>query len=183
MIVIGVDPAKYGFDAAVIEVTADGEEMLTQTVTFRAAEKVFQLPSTALARTSAAVTELLFALHSSSPEEKIVVFCEEPVSAGARNLRTYGQMAMTVGAILSSTTLYTPNCYLVPVSRWKMVVVGKGNANKDQVTLWLNRVHPNYAARCGASQDLVDACCIARYGLTVLTDSGLVSHADDPGEV
>jgi Holliday junction resolvasome RuvABC endonuclease subunit len=180
VIVIGIDPAKYGFHAAMVEVMDDGEEVLALR-SFSAEQKAFQLPSTVLAKIHAAVVESLFAIHSAKPDVDIAVFCEEAVSV--RNLRTYGQLAMAVGAIMAATTLYTRKCYLVPVSKWKQVTIGSGTASKDQVALWLNRVHPAYAARCGASQDLVDACCITRYGLTVLADSLLVGAVDGPGEI
>ena len=183
MIVIGIDPAKYGFHAAVLRTDAFGEEHLSLT-SLSAEQKDYQLPSMVISKVHMFAVRLLYPLVQAWPDEDIAVFCEEPVSAGARNLRTYGQLAMSVGAILSGTTLYTPKCYLVPVSKWKMVTVGSGNASKEQVALWLNRVHPSYALDCAGSQDLIDACCIARYGLSVMADSLLLSAPlDSVGEV
>ena len=183
MIVIGIDPGKYGYDAAMIRIDADGNEEL-KVGRFSSESKEYQLPSQIVFKTRVAVEQLMYAAMVLWPlEEEIVVFCEEAVSAGARNLRTYGQMAMSVGAILAGVTSCTPRCYLVPVSTWKRGTCGSGNASKEQVALWLNRVLPNYAAECGGRQDLIDACCIARYGLTIVAQSLLVGADHGPGEV
>lgn len=183
MIVIGIDPGKYGFNAAVLRVDNEGSENLILLHTCNVEQKGFTLPSMILSKIHAQTVEMMFALQHGYPDEEVMVFCEEAVAAGARNLRTYAQLAMAVASILTATTLYTPKCYLVPVSKWKQGTVGSGTAGKDVVTLWLNRVYPSYAARCGASQDLVDACCIARYGLTVVADSALVGLDDSLGEI
>ena len=86
---------------------------------------------------------------------------EEPVVAGARNLRTSLQMAQVAGVLASfedSTTHY------VPVSTWKSVVVGRGNASKEDVARWLADEHPVLHALAAGSQDLVDATCLRLYG-------------------
>ncbi len=93
--------------------------------------------------------------------KKTVVFCEEPLVAGRRNLRTALQMAQVVGAVM----LAHPT-YLVPVSTWKKEVVGKGNASKEEVHEFL-KDKPGYYYTEG-SQDLVDATCIRMYGLMQL---------------
>ena len=179
---VWIDPGKYGYYAAILADDTQGRQEL-HLAEFSSRSKEFQLPSNILYRTNLAVHEgLLYAVQALFPGEEIVVFCEEPVSAGARNLRTYGQMAMSVGAIVAALTQHTPRVYLVPVSKWKEVVVGKGNASKAEVALWLNRVHPIYAAQCDGRQDLIDACCIALYGLTLISTSLLVSNWDGPGE-
>ena len=115
------------------------------------------------------------------------MFCEEAVLAGARNLRTYGQMAMSASA-RSCLLLRHPvhparlATYLVPVSKWKKAVVGTGSASKDDVSLWLNRVYPGYSSQCDGRQDLIDACAIAIYGLSVIADSMRLRSRDDVGE-
>jgi len=90
-------------------------------------------------------------------DNKTIVFCEEPLVAGKRNLRTALQMAQVAGAIM----LAHPT-YLVPVSTWKKEVVGKGNASKDEVHEFL-KDKPGYSYAEG-SQDLIDATCIRMYG-------------------
>jgi Holliday junction resolvasome RuvABC endonuclease subunit len=94
-----------------------------------------------------------------------VIYCEEPVLAGARNIRSTILIAETVGMILSLHA----RVHIVPVSSWKKATVGKGNATKDEVTEWLRREHPDYASYCRdtqqrESQDLRDAAAIFLYG-------------------
>jgi Holliday junction resolvasome RuvABC endonuclease subunit len=94
-----------------------------------------------------------------------IIYCEEPVVAGARNLRSTILIAETVGMILSLNALVR----LVPVSSWKAGTVGNGHATKDDVAQWLQEEHPHYARHCRdtqqrESQDLRDAAAIHIYG-------------------
>lgn len=98
-----------------------------------------------------------------------VVYIEEPVVAGVRNLRTAIQMAQTAGALAAAV----PHAKFVPVASWKKGTVGKGNASKDDVSNWLSDLHPCYFDTCGADQNRVDATCIAIYGSL---DAGRDSH-------
>jgi Holliday junction resolvasome RuvABC endonuclease subunit len=90
-----------------------------------------------------------------------LVFVEEPPMAGPMNKRTFGQLSMTAGAILSATSAQG---YVVPVSSWKKVVVGNGSADKVRVASWLAEHYPGYAQQCRGDQNLMDAACIAIYG-------------------
>jgi Holliday junction resolvasome RuvABC endonuclease subunit len=89
-----------------------------------------------------------------------VIFCEEPVVAGARNLRSTILVAETVGVVLALDA----RVVLVPVSSWKKRTVGRGNATKDEVSDWLKNEHPLYASHCRGDQDLTDAAAIYLYG-------------------
>lgn len=84
-------------------------------------------------------------------------FVEEPVVAGARNLRTSLRIAQISGAVLSAI-----NGELVPVSTWKKAIVGKGNAKKEEVKAWL-KTQPEYDMAF-SSQDWIDATCLRLYG-------------------
>lgn len=114
-------------------------------------------------------TELLVLRHfmqqvlEFDPDPRI--FCEEPVVAGARNLRSTILVAETVGVVLALDA----RVYLVPVSSWKKSTIGKGNATKDEVREWLNNSHPKYAQQCGVDQDLTDAAAIYLHGREVDT--------------
>lgn len=88
------------------------------------------------------------------------VFCEEPVVAGARNLRTTIGIAETVGGVLALPCEVT----LVPVSSWKKEVLGNGNSNKQEVARWFQRTYPGIKA----SQDVCDAAAICEYGRKVV---------------
>jgi len=91
------------------------------------------------------------------------IFCEEPVVAGARNLRSTILVAETVGVVLALDA----RVYLVPVSSWKKSTIGRGNATKDEVREWLQSSHPQYAQQCGVDQDLTDAAAIYLHGREV----------------
>lgn len=109
-------------------------------------------------------------------DESPILFCEEAVVAGARNLRTSLQISQTVGVVLASTAL----SYLVPVSTWKIETVGKGNADKSSVMNWLRVGYSGYFASCDGNQDIADAAAIAIYGRDVYlrstVDPGSRSH-------
>jgi Holliday junction resolvasome RuvABC endonuclease subunit len=89
-----------------------------------------------------------------------VIYVEEPVLAGVRNIRTTILIAETVGMILSRHA----RVHVVPVDSWKQGTVGKGGVSKDDVAQWLSEEHPEYAALCGSNQDLTDAAAIYVYG-------------------
>ena len=90
-----------------------------------------------------------------------IIYCEEPVVAGARNLRSTILIAETVGMILSLDA----DVRVVPVSSWKKGTVGNGNAAKSDVADWLRREYPEYAELCGDDQDLIDSAAIYLYGV------------------
>jgi len=92
--------------------------------------------------------------------DRIYAFVEEPVVAGARNLRTSLQIAQISGAVLSVF-----DGTLVPVSTWKKEIVGKGNATKDDIKEYL-KTQPEYEFTKG-KQDWIDATCIRLYGESV----------------
>lgn len=93
------------------------------------------------------------------------IFIEEPVVAGARNIRSTILIAETVGMVLAIPDV---PIYLVEISTWKKLTVGKGNATKDDVSSWLSREHPDYAAICEGDQDLIDAGAINVYGRQIM---------------
>jgi hypothetical protein len=96
-----------------------------------------------------------------------IIYCEEPVVAGARNLRSTILIAETVGMVLSRRAVV----HMVPVDSWKKGTVGKGGVPKDAVAQWLKKEYPDYAALCGDDQDLIDAAAIYLYGSSVDTSS------------
>ena len=97
-----------------------------------------------------------------------VVFVEEPVLAGARNIRSTILIAETVGMLLTLPC----RVYLVEISTWKKLTVGKGNASKEDVSSWLSSEHPDYAAICEGDQDLIDAGAINVYGREIMGSLG-----------
>lgn len=98
-------------------------------------------------------------------EEDVVIFCESPVLAGARNIQSTILIAETVGMILS---LGYP-CYLVAPASWKARTVGNGGASKSDVSAWLADRYKGYSDLCDGDQDLCDAAAIYLYGASVET--------------
>ena len=95
-------------------------------------------------------------------------FIEEPVVAGARNIRVSLGIAQTAGAV---AVAFRGAAYFVPVSTWKSRTVGKGNATKDQVKEWLSKEYVSYSVACegtNSPQDYADAACVAIYGNQML---------------
>jgi len=90
------------------------------------------------------------------------IYIEEPVVAGARNLRTSLMLAQTAGALMSRIS---GPVTLVPVSSWKKEVCGKGNMNKEEVSAWLKVHEPTFHDNCLDDQNKIDATCIALYGI------------------
>jgi Holliday junction resolvasome RuvABC endonuclease subunit len=109
------------------------------------------------------------------------VFIEEPVVAGARNLRSSLLIAQTCGSMLCVAGMERV-VRLVPVSSWKKATVGIGSADKDAVRRYIDTFHPQVAKVCGFDQDLYDAACVALYGQGLLRRVSQLSDGfqDDP---
>ena len=100
--------------------------------------------------------------HMFEPED--VIFYEEPILAGPRNIRTLIGMSQTSGILLGASSA---RCYEVPVATWKKEVVGSGKASKDDVARWLSKKHPDIYSKC-LNQNHIDAACIYLYGQLVV---------------
>lgn len=84
------------------------------------------------------------------------LYVEAPVVAGARNIQSTIGIAETVGMVLSLGYPAT----LVAISTWKKVVVGKGNATKEEVAEWYERTGGSLRG-----QDFYDSSAICAYGV------------------
>ena len=97
-----------------------------------------------------------------------LIAVERPIQGASRNVRVGLAMAMVAGAITHAAHQTGSETILVEPATWKKAVVGRGNADKASITAWLQHSHSYYAHRCGKSQDLVDATCLALYAKKVL---------------
>lgn len=101
------------------------------------------------------------------PAQSTAAFIEEPVVAGARNIRVSLKIAQVCGAVL--TALWPiRQVYQVPVSTWKANTCGHGGATKDQVRSWLAETFPQAATDAGGDQDCYDAAAVAVHGARCL---------------
>ncbi len=96
------------------------------------------------------------------------VFVENPVVGRGGPHATIVQ-AQVQGLIMGlSMDSGAQAVYPVNVQTWKKAIVGKGNASKPDVAAWLGAHRPALADMAGDDQDLVDAACIALYGIDVI---------------
>lgn len=183
MIVIGIDPAQDYFNAVALYLRRDGQIFMdtAEGHAERKTNRTMSLRSAMLAKLAVSADLLVESYrrlwNDPDDDDLIYVFVEEPPNV--RNIRTLLLLAEAVGAIVAGLTRHTDKVYIVPVSSWKKSTCGSGNAGKPQVAAWLSTTHPNYAAACGPNQDLVDACCIALHGVTVVADAELVRTPGD----
>ena len=118
----------------------------------------------------------LFAIKefvSYNMKKNSVVYVEEPLVAGVRNLRTSLKIAQVSGVVMSSVPDFAK---FVPVSSWKKQIVNKGNATKEEISDFLKKQHEEMWARCDGDQNLIDATCVALYGVEewLKSNAGLV---------
>lgn len=94
---------------------------------------------------------------------------EAPIMGVSRNVQTAVAMAQVVGACISATgnLQKPPHILVVPPSTWKKEVCGHGGLDKSGVGRWLERERPEWFRSCGGDGDLVDAACLADYGVRV----------------
>lgn len=96
-----------------------------------------------------------------------VVVVESPIQGMSRNVRVGIQMAMVAGAIVVAARQAGAEVIFAAPTEWKKAVVGRGNANKADVSSFLEIYQPRLYSRC-KSQDMVDAVCIALYAEKIL---------------
>lgn len=98
------------------------------------------------------------------------VFIEDTLLGN--NTRLSIKLGQTMGAVLSGIGGVqqwneSPNVFLVNVSTWKKEVLGKGNASKEMVRMWVDELGEPYSAQCENNQDRYDAVCIGFYGCLI----------------
>ena len=77
-----------------------------------------------------------------------------------QNYRTSKTISEIIGNIKYSLKDY--DYVTVPVTTWKKGVIGKGNANKDDVKVFILKKYPELE---GELQDIIDATAICLYGI------------------
>lgn len=102
------------------------------------------------------------------------------------NNRKYSiQLAQMQGAVLYALTdcyhLYGARIESIDNKVWKKLIVGNGNATKNQIRDYIHVTHPSYALLCGDQQDCYDAACIALAGIKLgqtASEPGLLVGSD-----
>lgn len=98
------------------------------------------------------------------PGSPRLAYIEAPVVAGARNIQSTVKQAYINGVVQAAFVQAGFTVEMVPISTWKMVVVGNGSASKEQVARRIRgRWAPVHRSAAG-DQDLLDAAAICLYG-------------------
>lgn len=157
MRIVGIDPSSRKI--AIVEFLPDGTLDSWATA---------QAPTKMKDRTE--VCHLLFqeAVELLRPDS--AVFIESPVvgRGGVRSTLVQAEIqgVLRVAAVECGIT----RVYSVNNQTWKKDVVGNGNASKDDVHDWWVARYSDFG-----DQDLIDAGCIALYGVGVLSRGRLIS--------
>jgi Holliday junction resolvasome RuvABC endonuclease subunit len=105
-------------------------------------------------------------------------FIEEPLVG--RGVKASMEISQTAGAIMASLAAIGTHIELINVQTWKMQIVGKGNAGKGDIRLYLDENHPKYAASC-ESQDEYDAACIGLFGVETIRRARAITAPVEAG--
>jgi Holliday junction resolvasome RuvABC endonuclease subunit len=154
-------PSFYGFDLGVRSAYMCEIKLGKNGISFRMEKIELKAPKKNLERRDLE----LFAIKEFSThniEKNSIVYVEEPLVAGARNLRTSLKIAQVSGVVMASAPDFAK---FVPVSSWKKEIVGKGNAKKEEISEFLLKEYKEMWAECNEDQNLIDAACVALYGV------------------
>ena len=108
---------------------------------------------------------ILATMTSEACEGSNYVFIEEPLVG--RGVKASMGISQTAGAVMAWLGQMSIPTELVNVSHWKKGLLGKGNASKEDIEMWLSTNYPVYSAECD-DQDQRDATCVALYGWQTL---------------
>lgn len=97
-----------------------------------------------------------------------LVAIEQPIQGASRNVRVGLLMGMVAGALSVISNYSGADVTIVAPATWKKSVIGRGNADKTDVSRWLELNHPGWFQSCVKNQDIIDATCIALHAQKVL---------------
>ena len=95
------------------------------------------------------------------------VVLESPVYIGRAGARSLIPQAVVGGAVMAALETSGHEVVLTAPSEWKKYVLGRGNASKVDIAAWLHDNHHDQWEQCAGDQDLMDACCMWHYALSV----------------
>lgn len=109
-----------------------------------------------------------FRLYLEGLPARAHVFAEEPLIL-SKNPKTTRLLSLMAGALWAQSLGLNLFWHWVDVAHWKREVVGKGNANKEQVAAWVRATAVRMLPECRLAHyditpDLYDAHCLAVYG-------------------
>lgn len=154
-----------------------GADLSSRTLAFVDEERStkFEVPKKMRERGEILRTLFLMSIEHLHYNGDFYIYVEDPV-VGRGGSRATILQSQVQGIVLSvAVQSGALGVYGVNNKSWKKVVVGNGNASKDEVAQWLEEHEPDLAERAGSDQDLVDASCIHLYGKIMLERSGQIS--------
>jgi Holliday junction resolvasome RuvABC endonuclease subunit len=80
------------------------------------------------------------------------------------NVKYSINLSQMVGAIAAEMDRNEWPVEFANVSAWKKSIIGKGNASKEDIRVWVDQGYPEYTASCDGVQDRYDAFCVGLYG-------------------
>lgn len=158
MSILGIDPAANKLSMMLVD--RDGSPLAAKTFNTSSAYWKTGRIGEANSYIASVVTDLK-AHHGLTR-----VFLEEPIYW--RGGKSTIPLAQISGAVIAAVENSGMKIEMVANSRWKLRVIGKGNAKKEEIMAWVIENHPEYMKYIGDDQDLCDAACIARYGADVM---------------
>jgi hypothetical protein len=96
-------------------------------------------------------------------------FVEAPAAGWGKkqNVQSSFKQCFVSGVVQACMIKAGYEVHLVPPASWKQLVVGNGNASKDDVARTVRARWPKLARTIGADLDLADAACLWCYGDTI----------------
>ena len=122
--------------------------------------RTIDLPEGVYPATGAAFREVFAFLGEF--QDDAIIYMESPVVG--RNAYSTIVQAQVGGAIMAAAENFGAQLFLVNVNSWKKEVIGKGNADKNEIAVWLKENWPDAYNSAAGDQDLIDASAINRYG-------------------
>lgn len=156
-LVIGIDPSSRKL-AAVVSVIGDEDNVITITKPLPQDKPIACLLAFEWART-------LVEEHQHRGD--VYAFIESPVLGRGGPGSTIPQ-AQINGALIAGLQMAGANVTPVNNSRVKKEVVGRGNANKDDIRQWVHDYWNDLYVKIEKDQDLCDSAMIYQYGSQVV---------------
>lgn len=91
-----------------------------------------------------------------------VVYIEDSIFI--QNYKTSKVISEVIGNIKYNSAYEGIDCCAIAVTTWKKMVVGKGNAKKEDVAFFVDKKYPELKSEM---QDIKDACCICLAGVEI----------------
>jgi Holliday junction resolvasome RuvABC endonuclease subunit len=152
-VIIGVDPSSRKL-AAIVSVM--GDEPNVEHVTKA-------LPQDKPTACLMAFEWMRNLIEANAPRGDVHVFIELPVFGRGGPGSTIPQ-AQINGALLAGAQMAGGAVTPVNNARVKKEVIGRGNANKDDIRVWVKEAWPSLYAKIERDQDLCDSAMIYQYG-------------------